>query len=1233
LISQFASGQNLIINEVSQGPTGSKEYVELLTIPTNTTQNCVTCMDLRGWIIDDNNGYFSNGVLNGTGVAGGAVRFSNNTFWSCIPFGTIIVIYNQADLNASIPAQDASMIDGNCRLILPVNSNLLEYQTTSPSTTSSTYPTTGWLTGGSLWSPLGMSNSDDSFQIYAPGNTLVPTFGVSWGNNNSNNIIYFAGGVGNTVLYFGNVNSNDPNIQSNWVSGTCSNPNEQTPGLPNNAANTLYISQLNNSCSTILPLSSTSIISDETCSCNGSVTISPSGAIPGYTYSWTDATNSVIGQSATLTNLCAGTYNCRITSLNGCIYDTSIVIPSNPSILTPTFNPIGPICSGTNFSLPTTSLNGIVGSWSPAIENTSNTTYTFTPANSSCATTTSLTVVVDQQTIPTFTQIGPNCIGDIFTLPTTSTNGIQGTWSPALNFSQTTTYTFTPTNTTCTSNSTMTVTVNACGLNQETCFKRVTFTQVIASSCLVGADVGDEDPAISIWCNNSLTTLLYGTEWTLNIPASGTYNLPANPWNACQQNTNTWSVGAIPSSVQSLNVFVQTYESNDSNCQNPMSNSDGCRASANHTMDLSLGTHLLDIGGSLSYRYTVTETTLVSNVALSSINCNGNTYDANLIVTYLNPNTPCGLGGNLGNLIVNGQSFAVTGSPQTITLTNLPSNGLAVNINAYFSGDYAACQFDANAVYTAPIPPTLVSFTGGGSYCPNENPNNVSVNVSGTSPFSATYTLNGQTNTVQSTTNPFSLGNLPGEYILTNINAGGCATTVSETEEIIISNTIAPTFTQVGPFCIGDVYTLPTTSNNNVQGTWSPAINNNQTTTYTFTPLNSSCATSTTMTVVVSNGVTPTFAPINPICINGTAPTLPTTSTNGISGIWSPSTISTTNAGNFNFTFSPNSGQCATIISQNITVTNPITPNFSVIGPFCLNSAPTPLPAQSIEGITGTWSPNTINTSTLGTNDYIFTPSNGFCAANYTANVFIGDNSVNAGLDQTICLGQSITLSAQGTPPFVWNNSVLDGIPFSPTQSATYTVSSTQNGCTASDNVTVNVVNPQADFTFSPQGGTAPINVTFSNTSQNSSSYYWDFGNGLNQNTNSINDVNSNYTLGGTYTVTLISNDGNCSNSISYELIILPDLTININTPNVFSPNGDNVNNVYTLNVLNSKNLEAKIFNRWGNVVFEMNQNNLTWDGTSNGIDCAEGVYFIKYKVVGFDDKTYEGQQFIHLLR
>jgi uncharacterized protein (TIGR02145 family) len=57
--------------------------------------------------------------------------------------------------------------------------------------------------------------------------------------------------------------------------------------------------------------------------------------------------------------------------------------------------------------------------------------------------------------------------------------------------------------------------------------------------------------------------------------------------------------------------------------------------------------------------------------------------------------------------------------------------------------------------------------------------------------------------------------------------------------------------------------------------------------------------------------ITPTFEHIGPLFLNSIAQSLPATSTNGITGAWSPETISTSNAGNFTYTFTPAAGQCA----------------------------------------------------------------------------------------------------------------------------------------------------------------------------------------------------------------------------------------------------------------------------------------------------------------------------------
>src|SRR6185369_10348533 len=80
----------------------------------------------------------------------------------------------------------------------------------------------------------------------------------------------------------------------------------------------------------------------------------------------------------------------------------SRTITVTPCLRIPTFAPVAPICSGAVLSsLPTTSIEGLTGTWSPALNNTTTTTYTFTPTAGQCATTTTLTNTVNPILSPT----------------------------------------------------------------------------------------------------------------------------------------------------------------------------------------------------------------------------------------------------------------------------------------------------------------------------------------------------------------------------------------------------------------------------------------------------------------------------------------------------------------------------------------------------------------------------------------------------------------------------------------------------------------------------------------------------------------------------------------------------------------------------------------------------------------------------------------------------------------
>ena len=335
LITNLLRAQQLIINEVSQG-TGTSEYVEFVVIGSPTCITPVPSLDLRKVIIDDNNGYFAPG--SGTGIAPGAIRFANIPFWQTIPQGTFIVIYNATSPNTSLPADDLSMTDGNCRLIIPSSSTLLEKTTLSPTTTNQSYPLNDndWTSGGS-WSPLAMSNSDDSFQVPNIPSTGVPFHSVSWGNNTNNTLVYFAGSAAGIVFSFTNTNSNDWNLVSNWASANVTTG--QTPGMANSVLNDAWIAGMNPLCSVNPGMTLTPFILNESCvnSCDGSIQTSVNNGLAPFTYSWSNGATS-----SSITNSCPGTYTVTVTGANGCSVIESFTISAGNLTANATISSAGP---------------------------------------------------------------------------------------------------------------------------------------------------------------------------------------------------------------------------------------------------------------------------------------------------------------------------------------------------------------------------------------------------------------------------------------------------------------------------------------------------------------------------------------------------------------------------------------------------------------------------------------------------------------------------------------------------------------------------------------------------------------------------------------------------------------------------------------------------------------------------------------------------------------------------
>jgi gliding motility-associated-like protein len=367
-VSTIALGQSLIINEMSNGPSGNQEYVEFLVVDNSVLYDCNTtqppCIDIRGWIFDDNSGYHGTG-----GIAAGASRFSYNSLWECVPVGTLILVYNNQDPNVNLPPDDVSLTDGNCRLIIPMNHpTLFENNATTPGAAACSYPATGWSAGG-VWTYTVFANPGDCGRIVDLSGCEV--FSMCYGTCNSNNLIYFAGNGGQKNWYF---NGGDPFIQSNWSMGTAAvSGGNETPGFPNNALNEAYIAQFNNNCAPITPLESTVVSATASnCGCTGSAEVSGTGSIGPFSYEWLDENLIPLSQSnAMASNLCAGNYFAVTTSAIGCTDTLTITINANGSNTQTTINV--EVCENSSFVFP----NGISQIITSSISSVFNLTDSF----------------------------------------------------------------------------------------------------------------------------------------------------------------------------------------------------------------------------------------------------------------------------------------------------------------------------------------------------------------------------------------------------------------------------------------------------------------------------------------------------------------------------------------------------------------------------------------------------------------------------------------------------------------------------------------------------------------------------------------------------------------------------------------------------------------------------------------------------------------------------------------
>lgn len=338
---------------------------------------------------------------------------------------------------------------------------------------------------------------------------------------------------------------------------------------------------------------------------------------------------------------------------------------------------------------------------------------------------------------------------------------------------------------------------------------------------------------------------------------------------------------------------------------------------------------------------------------------------------------------------------------------------------------------------------------------------------------------------------------------------------------------------------------------------------------------------------------------------------------------------------------------CIDTLTQQVVVTT-VQMSISNDTTLCVgDSAVTLLASSTTNGATIIWSSNVLYSDTLNngadsikvspttsTTYYVIITAAG-CSRTDSVTVYVADN-VTSIADAYICYGDTTSLSITNLNPsdslfHDWqpDAQIISGdsthtIIVSPTATTTfYVVSENSAGCLIWDSATVFVdmlgnlnVNATVDNPTIYPGETTQLHA-----SPNGYNYTWSPATGL-DNPNSQHP-NASPTQTTTYTVTISGSNCERTASVTIEVKEIvcdePDIFI----PNAFTPNGDGENDVLFVRGKMIEKMNLKIYNRWGELVFETDNQQVGWDGKYKGELVQPNVFVYHLQVWCID-----GQEF-----
>ncbi|MBP9740271.1 MAG: gliding motility-associated C-terminal domain-containing protein [Chitinophagaceae bacterium] len=645
----------------------------------------------------------------------------------------------------------------------------------------------------------------------------------------------------------------------------------------------------------------------------------------------------------------------------------------------------------------------------------------------------------------------------------------------------------------------------------------------------------------------------------------------------------------------------------------------------------------------------------------------------------INPVLTMDGGATIGNYSSSPSGLTLNTTTGAITLSTSTS-GVYTVYNTVAAAGGCAQVIDSTTIEVLQIDDATFNYTTGGTYCLTGT--DPVATVSGTTGGTFTITAPGAINatTGEIDLDASGLGTFTVYYNTPSSNA--CPQVDSTTINIV--NAPGASFTYSTPFCEGSSNPLPTFVGNNFAGIFSSSYNGTDSVIFVSTSTGEINLSSTVAgTYMIYNNLAASggcasaldsfMITINPIITTPQSAAICQGDSILLGGTYQ------TNAGVYNDVLTGSLG-CDSIVETTLTI-NPIitTPQSAAIcqgDSILLGGTYQTIAGVYTDVLTGSLGCDSIIETTLTINPIITTQLNAaICqgdsillggayqtiAGVYT-DVLTGSLGCDSIIETTltiypllsiapnavapICYGDNLTLTAtsSGNGTITWYSDAAGttvigtGSPFNATSQVStignYTFYVREEGTCSSALVSVNVVvgGVFASIGATPTSGFMPLNVIFTNNSSTGSTvnYTWTFGDGTANSNQSA--PNHTYTSIGNYTAVLIVTDGVCFDTATVIIEVIGQSSILI--PNVFTPNSDGSNDVFTVAGTNLESVEGVIFNRWGQQLFSWDRVKGYWDGrTLAGEECPDGTYFYIIKAKGNDGAEYVKNGAFSLIR